>query len=57
MGGVRLIGNSKLAVSVNVSIKGCLPLCVSPGTAWRPVQVTLSWVSRRKWMDGYEITY
>lgn len=27
---VGLIGDSKLPVGVNVSVNGCLPLCVSP---------------------------
>ncbi len=35
---VRLTGGSKLPVGVNVSVNGCLSLCVSPVTAWRPVQ-------------------
>jgi len=36
--GTRLIGNSKLSVGVNVSVNGCLSLCVSPAIVWRPVQ-------------------
>merc|ERR1712035_207562 len=32
--GTRLIDNSKLSIGVN----GCLSLCVSPATVWRPVQ-------------------
>ena len=34
----RLIGDSKLPVGVNVSVNGCLSLCVSPVIVWRPVQ-------------------
>lgn len=30
--GVRLTGDSKLALGVNVSAKRCLSLCVSPST-------------------------
>ncbi|XP_078026211.1 uncharacterized protein LOC117258684 isoform X1 [Epinephelus lanceolatus] len=37
--GTRLIDNSKLSVGVNVSVNGCLSLCVSPVIVWRPVQV------------------
>ena len=36
--GTRLIDNSKLSVGVNVSVNGCLSLCVSPAIVWRPVQ-------------------
>uniref|UniRef100_A0A3Q0RGW1 C2H2-type domain-containing protein n=1 Tax=Amphilophus citrinellus TaxID=61819 RepID=A0A3Q0RGW1_AMPCI len=36
--GVRLTGDSKLPISVNVSTNGCLSLCVSPVTDCRPVQ-------------------
>ena len=36
--GTRLIGDSKLSVGVNVSVNGCLSLCVSPAIVWRPVQ-------------------
>lgn len=39
-GGVRLIGDSKLAVGVNMSANGCLSLCVSPVTKWRPVRLS-----------------
>ncbi len=35
---VRLIGNYKLPVGVNVSVSGCLSLYVGPVTDWRPVQ-------------------
>jgi len=34
----RLIGDSKLSVGVNVSVTGCLSLCVSPVIVWWPVQ-------------------
>ena len=34
----RLIGDSKLSVGVNVSVNGCLSLCVSPEMNWRLVQ-------------------
>jgi len=34
----RLIGDSKLSVGVNVSVNGCLSLCVSPVIVWWPVQ-------------------
>ena len=34
----RLTGTSKLPVRVNVSVNGCLPLCVSPVINWRPSQ-------------------
>lgn len=30
----RLIGNSKLAVGVNVSVNGCLSLSVIPARGW-----------------------
>ena len=33
-----LIGDSKLPVGVSESVNGCLSLCVSPVTDWRPVQ-------------------
>lgn len=32
--GIRFIGDSKLTVSVNMSMYGCLALCVSPMTDW-----------------------
>ena len=35
---VRLIGDSKLPVGVNVSVSGCLSLYVGPVIDWRPVQ-------------------
>ena len=35
---VRLTGDSKLTVGVNVSVNGCLCLCVSPVMTWRLVQ-------------------
>ena len=35
---VRWIVDSKLPVGVNVSVNGCLSLCVSPAIVWRPVQ-------------------
>ncbi len=35
---VRLTGNSKLPVGVNVSVNGCLSPCVSPVKNWRLVQ-------------------
>ncbi len=34
----RLIGDSKLPVGVNVSVSGCLSLCVSPAMKWQLVQ-------------------
>ena len=34
---VRFIVDSKLPVGVNVSVNGCLSLCVSPVIVWRPV--------------------
>ena len=37
----RLIGDSKLSIGVNVSVNGCLSLCVSPVIVWRPVQGVL----------------
>merc|ERR1711980_625 len=36
--GTRLIDYSKLSIGVNVSVNGCLSLCVSPAIVWRPVQ-------------------
>merc|ERR1712035_272647 len=35
---VRLIGNSKLSVGVNVRLNGCSSLCVGPAINWRLVQ-------------------
>ncbi len=35
---VRLLGDSKLPVYVNVSVSDCLSLYVGPVTDWRPVQ-------------------
>lgn len=32
--GIRFIGDFKLIVSVNMSMYGCLALCVSPMTDW-----------------------
>ena len=32
--GTRLIGNSELFIGVNVSMNGCLSLCVSPVIVW-----------------------
>jgi len=49
----RLIGDSKLSISVNVSVNGCLSLCVSPVIVWRPVQgvpclsPNVSWLQAR----------
>ncbi len=40
---VRLTGDSKLAVGVNVSVSGCLSLYVGPVTDWQPVQGVPSW--------------
>lgn len=34
----RLISNSKLAIGVNVSVNGCLSLCVGPVIVWGPVR-------------------
>lgn len=38
MHGVSLIGDSKLAIGVNLSVNGSLSLHVSPVIRWRPVQ-------------------
>lgn len=38
MHGVSLIGNSKLAIGVNLSVNGSLSLHVSPVIRWQPVQ-------------------
>lgn len=35
---VRLSGDSKLPVDINMSVNGCLSLCVSPVIHWRHVQ-------------------
>ncbi len=35
---IRLIGDSKLPVGVNVSVSSCMSLYVGPVTDWRPVQ-------------------
>lgn len=37
---IRLISVSKLAVSVNMCVRGCLSLCVSPGIHWGTIQST-----------------
>lgn len=34
MHGVRLSGDSELAIGMNVSVNGCLSLCISPVTDW-----------------------
>lgn len=36
--GIRITGDYKLAVDVNVSATSCQGLCVSPVTDWRTVQ-------------------
>lgn len=35
---VRQRGDSKLPVGMNVSVSGCLPICVQPAVDWRPAQ-------------------
>jgi len=47
----RLIGDSKLSVGVNVSVNGCLSLCVSPVIVWWPVQVSCR--IENEWMEKY----
>lgn len=34
MHGVRLSGDSELVIGMNVSVNGCLSLCIGPVTDW-----------------------
>lgn len=68
-GSVRLIGDTKLPVGMNVS--GCLASCVSPATAWQGYTPTLAlwqpeWAPnpesgkckrKEEWKDGNKKTH